>query len=292
MCTCKRLVEWYSGPENLIFAMLRRHSVPIAVLIITILVVASFFLLSSDLLLRSPSSSLDAPIVTSPTPTATPSPEVSPAPSQSPPPSPSSQSVAWPCSNQTPPYTMAQALAFSSVDDAEGDTFTDTGAPSNGPGYIDIVYAEIIQIDSTRLQLSMKLAENIPNPHSQAYCWYLDTDMNRTTGVGWSVNAEGRARHEVYQNDLGVDYVIFVGVPDMYVKVGEVVPMASIGRHDPSESHSIPWSRVTVSGNTISVIILLSDIGTPPSFYWVAGSGNATLYDKAPNSGHMTLTIA
>lgn len=102
-----------------------------------------------------------------------------------------------------------------------------------------------------------------------------------------------RDNSHIFNNDLGAPRRIFVGVDGLLAQAGHYgITVAAISGRAYSDEPSkyIPWSQVTISGNTITVTILLSDIGNPTSFWWVAGAGD-TATDKAPNSGHMTLNI-
>jgi hypothetical protein len=105
--------------------------------------------------------------------------------------------------------------------------------------------------------------------------------MNSSTGA-----SSGDYRVN-FSNDLGIDYSVHVGVDILLVLAGHHFPAAEIF----PVQKQIPWSQVTVSGNTITVLISLSDIGNPTAFNWVAMAQDATLFDKAPNSGHMILII-
>ena len=282
---------------------MKRTALALVILLTATVVLASFFLFSSGALLPPippPSTPEGSAVPSAPNPTETPPTEAAPAPSESPSNSSSAPSLStspplkpWPCSNQTPPDRTAQALAISSVYDPAGDTFVwSSEAPASGLGCIDIVYAEVIQINSTALLFSMRLADNIPPPYSQGYSWLLDTDMNFSTGNGrvpglTDPNFVDPNWAKGY-NDLGVDYVIYVGVIQMFSDAGIHRPVAWITQSP------FPWSQITVSGDTITVTILLSDIGNPTSFYWIAAAHDTTagFNDKVPNSGHVTLTTS
>jgi hypothetical protein len=277
----KKLFGWCPQPVNPISMTLKRHSVPLAVLTATLLLV-SFFIVYQNVLVHTPPSPPELPPVTStPSPIPTPTTTASPAPSASPLPSPTpSPTLApWPASNQPPSDRSAQALTISDTYDPTGDTFFyPSVSQANGSSEIDIVYAQVMQIDASHLQFSMTLAGNIQPPYSQSYEWGLDTDMNSSTGG-----------HANFLNDLGTEHSIYVGVPGIYADAGIHTPTAEIL---PMSTHEdIPWSQVTVSGNTITVTVSLSDIGNPTSFNWVAFAFDSGVFDKAPNSGHMTLIM-
>jgi hypothetical protein len=127
----------------------------------------------------------------------------------------------------------------------------------------------------------MTVASPITAPNAQNYNWVLDTDMNSSTGA-----SSGDYRVN-FSNDLGTDYSVWVGVNNLLALAGHHFPAAEIL----PVQKQIPWSQVTVSGNTITVLISLLDIGNPSAFNWIATAHDTTLFDKAPNEGHMTIVM-
>jgi hypothetical protein len=161
--------------------------------------------------------------------------------------------------------------------DPTDDIFSwSTGNPTPGPNYIDIVSAEISQVNSTHITLKIKVNGTIPSFGWQGYYFYIDTDRNSSTGFS-----------NIGSNDIGVDYEVGVrgnsGSPPIF---------AEIRKDGVAQGSGIPITY-TVSGDTISTTVSLTNIDNPTSFYWIAlTTDGVSVNDKAPNTGHAIFSIS
>ncbi len=167
--------------------------------------------------------------------------------------------------------------------DPTGDWFIGSnGNPATGYSYADIIAAEIIQLNSTHLQLKITVNGTIPSFGWQGYLWHLDTDKNINTG-GSNPNLF---------NDIGWDYTIEIagisGPPYFLHQIRSYgVPQTVDGQMN---GIPVPYE---VNGNTISTVISLADIGNPSSFYWITGTTDGIqVNDKAPNTGHAIFSVS
>jgi hypothetical protein len=152
---------------------------------------------------------------------------------------------------------------------------------------IDIVNAQVAQIDANNVKLSISVNSNIPltapNGPLQGYYWLLDTGVNAPSY--WN---------PYDSNDLTVDYTIGVNWGaggNLWVDVGKFD--GTVFLHLDGQSHLQDY----FSSNTCSITIPLDWLGMPSSIKWVAGptdgiAGSIGCHDKAPNSGHLTLNMS
>lgn len=117
-------------------------------------------------------------------------------------------------------------------------------------GYIDIIHAEVHQTNWNTPVFEMTVVSPIPlNPGVPTVCllWFLDTDRNPNTGGG-------------EQEPPGVDYSVRVqNDNDGRGWYGYIIETGST-------------CRFSISKNTVSVTVQLSQIGYPTSFKWWSGT--------------------
>jgi hypothetical protein len=181
-----------------------------------------------------------------------------------------------------------KAQVTDGINDSVGDVY-EVGMGPGGPGepwlvsgyeYIDIVYASVSSVDSTRINCVIEVKEDIPNSfESDTYWvlfeWAIDTDENPETGSYWPM----------LFNDLGVDLHAVV-----WWENGEwgAVIFSSL-----DAQIAIAIDTFSVSKNTVTLTFNLADVGNPESFYWVASASEhkldpSMIFDKVPNTSHGT----
>jgi len=134
---------------------------------------------------------------------------------------------------------------FSTVISYVNDNANDV---SDSYSYLDIVYAEIRQINLDTLQFNMKLKSTIPlNPGKDviAYLWMIDTDSNPNTGQ----------RHVF----VGSEYNIRVAFYDSHWQ-GWVDPI--------DQNPGGGQCPVFVYNDTVSIIVKRNQIGNATKFNW------------------------
>lgn len=173
--------------------------------------------------------------------------------------------------------------AQTSMNDPFGDWFNSEEDPISGSNYTDIVSVSIAQ-NGVMLQVNMTVNANFPELSFADYVFAFDTDKNQSTGM---------PSDRLTRNDLGVDYVVGVyGGPS----IGWIGRLFNITADT--------YTNITTFGcygNVISVNILMRNIGTPLSFYWMvltreqnwtAKYPNQEIFDKAPNEGHYSFEVS
>ena len=179
---------------------------------------------------------------------------------------------------------QAQALSTSSTIDPTDDLYYYmSGSPAPTWGVIDLVYAEISQVDSENIEFLIKASQLIPLTNQwQGYYWLLDTGI--PAPPWWN---------PIDSNDINVAYYVqiaWTATGVLYAEVVNAIEGTAIFyedfRNDPSKHFS---------GDTCFITIPLSWVGNPTSIKWVAGSTDGVAsssgrHDKAPNTGHVTLT--
>lgn len=183
---------------------------------------------------------------------------------------------------------QVKAQATSSTSDPTDDLYYyQTGSPAGSltMPYIDIIYAEISQVDSANIRLSIKARQSIPlTNYWQGYNWLLDTGI--PAPPYWNPHDS---------NDITVSYhvgVHWAATGPLAVDITNDMDGTTVYYEDARD-----YPEEYFSGDTVSVTIPLSLIGNPTSIRWVAGStdGRASIvgrHDKGPNTGHATLNIA
>jgi hypothetical protein len=176
------------------------------------------------------------------------------------------------------------AVTTSSTTDPTGDLYYyQSGSQASTWGVIDIIYAEVSQVNATHIKLLIEASQTIPLTNQwQAYYWLLDTGISAP--AYWN---------PIDSNDLNVAYTVSVG----WAANGQLG--IRVNKYDGTvlfqeDAHNNPGKYF--SSDTCFITIPLSWIGNPSSIKWVAGStdgvgGSTGRHDKAPNSGHVALAI-
>jgi len=182
--------------------------------------------------------------------------------------------------------TQVKALAASNTSDPVDDLYYyQTGSPAPTWAVIDIVYAEVSQVDSENIKLLIKTSQPIPLTNEwQGYIWLLDTGI--PAPPYWN---------PIDSNDIDVAYSVAVhwaATGPLAVDVVNVIDGTIIFQEDARD-----YPEKYFSGDTCFITIPLSWIGNPTSIKWVANSIDGVAspsgrHDKAPNTGHATLTIS
>jgi hypothetical protein len=150
-------------------------------------------------------------------------------------------------------------LLFNTVISSVSDKVDDVPSQYS---FIDIVYAEIRQINLDTLQFEMKVKSTIPlNPGNDVvvYLWMIDTDLNPNTGQ----------RHSF----VGSEYNIRAAFYDSHWQ-GWVDPI--------DQRPGGGQCPVFVDNNTISILVKRSQIGNATRFSWeVSASDDRGGYDGA-----------
>lgn len=178
---------------------------------------------------------------------------------------------------------------FSNVIDPTGDLSYSNGSIAPIWSVIDIVYADVSQVDSANLRLLMRANATIPlKNQGQGYYWILDT------GIPTSDVTLPHELGTVDTNGINVDYIVGVS----WVETGEL--HVSVLKYDGTYYLNIdarPHPENYFNGDNCSITIPFSWIGNPNSLIrWVAIStdgvgGSSRRYDKAPNTGYATLLV-
>jgi len=181
--------------------------------------------------------------------------------------------------------SRAQA-PLSTIDQNDDLYYYNNGSGAPTWGAIDMTYSEVSQANSTHIRLLTKTAESIPLTNQwQSFYWLLDTGAPTTYWEVLGGNPDD-------SNDLTVAYYVAVSWSAdgaLYVRCSTfwddsgTVTLIEDARDHPEKYFS---------GNTCSISIPLSMIGSPSSIKWVAGSSDGKpngRHDKAPNTGHVAL---
>jgi parallel beta-helix repeat protein len=172
------------------------------------------------------------------------------------------------------------------ITDLARDWHDSAGNPILGSNCTDIISASITGNGLT-LQMNMTLNGDIPQeyapiPSEIDYDFLFDTDKNSTTGM---------PSNQLVTNDIGVDY--FVGIAYSPINAFWITRLFNV-----SGDSYINLTTVQHSGNTLSVSIPLSSIGSSTSFNWIVFTretnhtypNNVEILDKAPDQGHASFS--
>jgi len=182
------------------------------------------------------------------------------------------------------PQVKAQATSNTS-DPTDDLYYYQSGSPAPTWPVMDIVYAEISQVDSANIKLLIKASQPIPLTNEwQGYYWLLDTAT--PAPPYWN---------PIDSNDIVVSYYVAVHWAEtgpLAVDVVNAIDGTTIFHEDARDNPEKHFSD-----DTCFISIPLSWIGNPTSIKWVANSVDGVAdpsgrHDKAPNTGHATLTIA
>jgi hypothetical protein len=154
------------------------------------------------------------------------------------------------------------------------DPTDDWIAPFSRPSYMDITEIRIVKIDDDNIRFEMKLNQPVPQTLKEIhfYGWFLDTDLNASTGQKY--------------NDIGSDYNVQITyIPDKGW-VGQVFDIEKGGR-------AIEIKSITIENELVSIIIPRIAVGSVEKFNWIAiDQDNEPHYsDKVPNDGHIHTEI-
>jgi hypothetical protein len=182
-------------------------------------------------------------------------------------------------------FTPQAVQSLSSASDPTDDLYYyGSGSPAPTWTVIDIVYSGVSQVNSTHVRLLTKAAQTIPLTNNfQSFYWLLDTGVSAPP---WSNPPDS--------NDLTVSY--YVGVSwsasgPLWIDVNKI---NSTGQYSMFNEDARSHPETYFSGDTCSITIPLSLIGNPTSIKCVAGNSDGVSggkHDKAPNTGHMTLSL-
>ena len=173
-------------------------------------------------------------------------------------------------------YSLDEAAA-SEVNDPLNDLILETQEPyppCTGPTDLDITHAEIAQINASYIVCKIQVASNIDmNSGYKGYRWLLDTDKNAGTAPGCSGYP--------WTGDIGYDFHLSIHWGQIQLRNMSLPYYVTL-----------PPSRLLIYGNTVEVTVALAEIGSPTSFYWMAGTTNGVdRGDYAPNTGHATFSL-
>jgi hypothetical protein len=142
-------------------------------------------------------------------------------------------------------------------------------APMPRPAYMDIRETRVWQTDAGHLRFELQLDDDIPAtpPGWQFYGWFLDTDLDSSTGQ--------------HYNDIGSDYNVQVTYFPDRGWVGQIFDIIGGGL--------VELTSITVSGDTVTFTMPLTAIGSPSAFNWISIDQDDVPYyaDIAPNTGHI-----
>ena len=180
---------------------------------------------------------------------------------------------------------QVKALATSNTSDPVDDLYYyQSGSPAPTWAVIDIVYAEVSQVDSENIKLLIQANQPIPLTNEwQGYYWLLDTGI--PAPPYWN---------PIDSNDINVAYQVGVhwaATDPLAVHVSNLIDGTTIYYEDARD-----YPEKYFSSDTCFITIPLNWIGNPTSIKWVANSIDGVAspsgrHDKAPNSGHVTLTL-
>lgn len=192
--------------------------------------------------------------------------------------------LCFPVSAMFLPTVNAQALATSSTSDPINDEYFDMSGShvDNTWAMIDIVYAEISQIDSTHIQLLTRVNQDISLSNEwQSYLWLLDTGV---PAPSWPQPLDS--------NDLTVSYYIGISWSASGPLWIQINKYNNTGCTELVHEDARNTPERYFSGDSCFITVPLSLLGNPASIKWVAvaddGIGGGKK-DKAPNSKHVIL---
>ncbi len=154
------------------------------------------------------------------------------------------------------------------------DPSDDWISPFSRPSYMDITEIRIVKVDEDNIRFEMQVNESIPQSFKEIhfYGWFLDTDLNSSTGQQY--------------NDIGSDYNVQITYFPDKGWVGQVFDIEK-------NSSMVEIKSVEVKDNLVSMTIPLIAIGSPEKFNWISiDQDNEPYYsDKVPNDGHIHTEI-